>query len=64
MMEKISFKFSFSKNFNKNLQKCLNWINLKFKGLEWTKKKKVEGLKWILEKLRWKGLNILGCFYF
>ena len=28
------------------------------------KKEKVEGLKWILEKLRWKGLNILGYFYF
>ena len=40
MMEKISFKFSFSKNFNKILQKCLNWMNLKFNGLEWTKKKK------------------------
>ena len=64
MMEKISFKFSFSKNFNKNLQKCLNWINLKFKGFEWTKKKKVERLKWILKKLRWKDLNILGFFYF
>ena len=36
---KTFFQIFFSKNFNKIWRKCFNWINLKLKGLKWTKTK-------------------------
>ena len=38
MIEKY-FRFFFSKNFTKGYWKGLNWINLKLRGLKWTKTK-------------------------
>ena len=55
MIEKYFLDFFFSKNFNKSFRKYLNWINLKFRELKWTKTK--------LENHNelWKNLESMFC---
>ena len=39
IIEKYFLEFFFPENFNKSWRKCLNWINLKLRGLKWIKAK-------------------------